>query len=697
MLRGKLRPTWAFVCSITLTGVGCAPEAKPTPDENEPIMLAPAETATRPGEMRIEPLLPPPVTLDTFITSSLEIDQLDMTTGSLNPADANLVLGNDVDSASVQFPTGGPSTWVDWTQLGATTTLLNNHRLPDTAPGKDPSAFPMNNECVGPANVLTKMDLTYIAAANNNRYAYFAVQRAGNNGDAGYYWIFTKLAPTLGTGEAPCAATQQRLTYDISVGDILLGGHFSNNGTPLLSVYTARVAATHVDAKSAIDFTNTALWQLNAGGVAAVAVNQTLTQPGTFGSDGVSALTGGNLQAEIFAEAAVNLSLFTGGASSCGAKYYGSVITRSSGSGGTTPDLKDLAGPAIFNFAGVAANPTVTTGCDTSVHIDAHAARPNGDPIANVSCSWTLDSGVTPVSTNCIDDITVPAGSHTLHVTVTDNDTNCSTTSASAQFATATGVTAQATLTPQCGHHFGFSGSGNGSGNLSYSWTFSGPGSVSPASSTSQSGTVDTGSAGTYGAHLVVTDGRGCSASDDQTTVVADDLSATLSLQADCNKSFTYSANVSGGSGSPTYAWSFTPPAGESVNPSTLTGSGGSATVSAAGSYGVNLTVTDARGCHANPSGSVHPYAPLSLGLTASAPSSCNSSAVTFNAQLTGGSGSGTYSWTGASCGNVASCPYDNAALCASQPVSVSFTDPICGSAGPASLTYTKVTTVTVQ
>ena len=39
----------------------------------------------------------------------------------------------------------------------------------------------------------------------------------------------------------------------------------------------------------------------------------------------------------------------------------------------------------------------------------------------------------------------------------------------------------------------------------------------------------------------------------------------------------------------------------------------------------------------------------------------------------------------------------DNANDCATQPVSVSFTDPVCGSIGPASLTYTKVTTVTVQ
>jgi hypothetical protein len=696
--------------------LGCAPDAQQPqqPEENEPLVLKGEEQ--KPSEpmdhMDVLNVLAP-ATLDTFIAQSLQIDQLDQTTGSLNPADANLFASPGATglpgldpadgTASVDFPTGGPSTWIDWNDLGATPALLNNHRLMDTYPGKDPSAFPMNNECVGPANVLTKMDLTYIASANNNRYAYLAVQRSGNNGDAGYYWIFTKLAPNLVAGEAPCGANQQRLTYDISVGDVLLGGHFSNNGTPLLTAYVARINSLHVDAKSAIDFSNTTLWQANPSMVAAVAVNQTPTAPGSFGSAGVNALTGGNLQAEIFAEAAVNLNLFTGGASSCGQTYYGSVITRSSGSGGTTPDLKDLAGPAIFNFSGIVTNPTATTGCSNSVHIDAHAARPDGSAIPGVTCSWTLDSGSTPVSGNCIDDITVPADglSHTLHVSVNDPATSCAASAATAPFTVGSAITAAATLTPECtGHKFDFSGTGSGGiGTLSYSWAFSGPGSVTPTpSATSQSGTATTSVKGSYSATLTVTDSRGCSGTDTKSIDVADDLTAGITTTRDCNLSFTYAATgVGGGTGTPAYAWSFS--AGV-LNPSTLTGPSGSANVSAAGDYDVHLTVTDARGCTASPSATVHPFAPLtlSLGFSAQGPVCItNSSAVTFNASAGGGSGSGAYSWTGTGCGNVASCPYDNANDCATQPVSVSFTDPICGSIGPASLTYTKTTTVTVQ
>jgi hypothetical protein len=638
-------------------------------------------------------------TLDTFITSFLQVDQ--QTPGGLAPDDANLFLGPDpADGTPSENVPAGPAgaTYIDWQDLGGN---LANHQLLDLndSRGRDPSSFPGSNECVGPSNVLTKMDLTYIASANNNQFGYFAVQRSGNNGDAGYYWVFTKSSPHLTPGEAPCSADKSRLTYDIQPGDVLLAGHFHPNGTPLLRVFVANTTVNHLGAVSAIDYTSS-IWTENAAALAAVAVNTTPTAPGAFGAQGVNAVSGGNLQPEIFAEAAVALSLFTGGASSCGQTYFGSVITRSSGSGGTSPDLKDLAGPAIFNFAGIVAAPAATVGCGLGVHIDAHAARPDGSAIPGVTCTWTLDSGTTPVSTNCVDDISVPAGSHTLHVTVTDPATSCNTTAATAPFSAAAPVTAAATLTPSCGHQFGFNASGSGSGALNYSWTFSGPGSITPPSSTAQSGLATTGSAGTYSAHLTVTDARGCSASDDKTTDVADALAATLSLQADCNKSFSYSANVSGGTGSPTYVWSFTPPSGQSVNPSTSTGSGGTATVSAAGDYGVAVTVTDARGCQANPSGTVHPYAPLSisLGFSSAGPAcSTNSSAVTFNAQVTGGSGSGSYSWTGTGCGNVASCPYDNANDCATQPVSVSFTDPICGPIGPASLTYTKVTTVTVQ
>src|SRR5216683_623530 len=369
--------------------------------------------------------------LNTFINKSIEIDQLG--TG-LSPDDANLFVGADPadGSASAQKPTGGPATFIDWNDLGGD---LANHKLGDATTGKDPTSFPQSNECVGSSQVLSKMDLTYVGVANNATYAYFAVQRSNNNGDAGYYWLFTRKTPHLTFGQGPCKADQQQLLYDISgpsagsVGDVLLGGHFHPNGTPLLRVSHATRDASNVTAVDAVDFTSS-LWLEDPSGVAAVAVNTTPTAPGSWGSDGVIALTGGNLQPEVFAEAAVPITAFTTG-SVCGASFFGSVITRSSGSGGTSPDLKDLAGPAQFNFGNLNATASLTATCGLSVGFQLTSATGfDGKPVANPSCSWSFDNGAATAST-CSGSIDLPAGTHTATVTVTDPSApaSCSTTS----------------------------------------------------------------------------------------------------------------------------------------------------------------------------------------------------------------------------------------------------------------------------
>jgi hypothetical protein len=376
-------------------------------------------------------------TLDTFISSSLEVDHLNA--DALNPADANLYVGDDPydGTLSAPVPGSGPASWVDWNDLGGSAEALGNHRLLDLDVGnKDPTSFPQSNECVGPSVVLSKMDLTYIAAASNSKYAYFAVQRADNNGDAGYYWLFTRATPHLTAGGGPCKATQQQLTYDISVGDVLLGGHFHPNGTPLLTVYKAVSASTNVTAVDAIDFTN-ARWQVAASAVAAVAINTTPTAPGTFGAAGVNAAgsdsNGAYVESEIFAEAAVDMSVFTGSATSCGADFYGSVITRSSGAGGTSPDLKDLAGPAKFKFGSLALSAALKGSCNSTLGYSASATLPDGSTVANPTCSWVFKKAGVQVATS--NDCSAPpaaaltglaAGSYTGTVTFSDPVSGCS-------------------------------------------------------------------------------------------------------------------------------------------------------------------------------------------------------------------------------------------------------------------------------
>ncbi len=604
------------ICLFALAGCGNGPEASSTQEER----LAPKVAPSRADVSAATPVL------NTFISTSIEIDQLG---SGVSPDDANLFTGPDPadGTASVQKPVGGPTPFIDWDDLGGD---LANHKLSDATTGKDPTSFPQSNECVGSSQVLSKMDLTYVGVANNSTFAYFAVQRANNNGDAGYYWLFTRKAPHLNQGQAPCKADQQRLLYDISgpgggaSGDVLLAGHFHPNGSPLLRVFHATRDQNNTTAVDAVDFTSS-LWSEDPSGVAAVAVNTTPTAPGSWGSTGVIGMVGGNLDTEIFAEAAVPISIFTGG-SLCGANFFGSVITRSSGSGGTSPDLKDLTGPALFNFGSPSATASLTATCGLSVNFQVTSATGfDGKPIVNPSCSWSFDNGAATAST-CSGAIDLPAGTHSATVTVSDpNAASCA----------ATAVTNQVT-------------------------NFSPP-AVTPA------------------------------------------------LGATCTNSFTYDATASGGTGSFSYAWSFS--GGGTVNPASSTTKSGSVSVGTGGvSYTGAITVTDTGRsdgltCTASAQANVTPLSPLAIRISPSATGvSCpgmTSDAVTYHATVSGGSGVNTISWTGnpaLSCSG-ADCLIDpsDSAFCHAQSLFATVTDAnaLCGSKDSTAQTYTKVTSVT--
>src|SRR5262245_48471136 len=238
------------------------------------------------------------------ISGWIQIDQAG-NPPTLGASDANLFSGADPGDASASFdkPLGGASPYIDWDDLGGN---LSDHRLLDLndAAGHDTTAFPQSNECRGVAGVLSKLDFTYVAIATNEQYAHIATQRSDNSGDAGCYWLFTRLPPDLIQGQSPCSPTQQKLMFSISTGDILVATHFANNGTPLAQVFVANSSTANVNAISAIDFTNTR-WTTNANGIAAAALNTTITAPGSFGSAGVKQLMFGNLATSIFSEIAI--------------------------------------------------------------------------------------------------------------------------------------------------------------------------------------------------------------------------------------------------------------------------------------------------------------------------------------------------------------------------------------------------------
>jgi hypothetical protein len=508
-------------------------------------------------------------TLNTFMTSYLQIDQ--QTVGSLIPNDANLFSGADpadgTPSYSVPLAPSGTPTFIDWDDLKSD---LANHQVMDAYSGKDPTSFPQANECVGPSQVLSKMDLTYIASANNNEYAYIAVQRSNNNGDAGYYWLFTKKAPHLDAGAAPCSSTQQRLTYDLSgadasgAGDVLLAGHFHPNGTPLLRVFRANGAQNGVTAVNAIDYTNTALWTEQPSDLAAVAINETITAPGGFGDVGVVATSGANLGTEVFAEAAVKLAIFTGNGSACGATFYGTVITRSSGSGGTSPDLKDLAGPAVFNFGKTTATPSLKAGCDGTVQFSATATGADGQPIANPTCSWVFDNNPALTASTCAGSIALGAGSHTGKVTVVDPTSTCADTESSASVTAYSSLSLAPSMVGDCAGGLSYAATASGgSGNYVYSWTFHPTGGTTAAASGKLSGLVQ----GQYNGLVTLTDthpdGVVCTVQGMAATTVYTPLHVDLqaggaaqSCPGMTSDAATFAVAVTGGSGNYSYAWS---------------------------------------------------------------------------------------------------------------------------------------------
>jgi hypothetical protein len=529
-------------------------------------------------------------------------------------------------SQSYAYPGPAGSTFIDWETLLSDATKKPNHVRFDFQSGNapDPTSFPQSNSCVGSSQVLSKMDLTAVTVSNNATYAYFGVQRKDNDGDAGYMWLFTKQVPLNPTDGSGCGPTELR--YRLTDGDVMFRGHFVADVTEkLLFVYTIptnpptivagktiTVSNTNytavcpgggqpcyieIPAKDAINWQN-GLWLEKADGVAAAAVNSSPAGAGNLGLGGVGATvplngtatvgTGQNAQtwkctdpagcmgANIFAEVAVPVAVFTGGTAVCNATFYGSVITRPSGNN-PTPDMKDLAGPYQFNFGSAAITVSATPSCSQQFGYKIDSFTSLGGPQAPSTCTWKLNGpGFAADYVFDSDCSSYPNGdtfananlNGTYNLSVTAEAGGCSatgTTSVNAYPA----LGASAALDGTCALTFDYTGSGSGgSGGYTYAWAFSGPSTPSPASSTSASGTgVAVTAPGTYTGNLTVTDTRtdiSCTApasgSDAVYAPVALALSVTPTPSLTCPDTDTstaavFTAAASQGSGSYTYHW----------------------------------------------------------------------------------------------------------------------------------------------
>jgi hypothetical protein len=136
---------------------------------------------------------------------------------------------------------------------------------------------------------------------------------------------------------------------------------------------------------------------------------------------------------------------------------------------------------------------------------------------------------------------------------------------------------------------------------------------------------------------LTVIDSANCMKTDDVVLTVSGAISSSItpaSAQICAGSSQSFTANVTGGSGTPTFSW--TGPHGFPATPQTIN-------VSVAGTY--TLTVTDGSGCTTMSSAtlSVNPKPQVTI----SGPNACQGAPATLTANVTGGTGTPTFSWTG--------------------------------------------------
>jgi len=552
---------------------------------------------------------------------------------------ANMVVGPDLadGSGSWNLPatTNANASYIDWNNLAAAPYTLSNHQLLDFFSGKDPTAFPGNSSCVGPANNPSKDEIIFAGLANNNEFVDLSVLRKASTGDMGYMWLFTKDKPAC-AAEGNCSTF---LKYHIQTGDVLIFGHFRSAGAKLLRVFVANSGVDEtISAQDAIacDYT----YPLDGGpakrrwteletdpsdpdNVASVAVNTDMTDGGAWATADVLAAIGnqnlddGNdgkaFEAFTFAEAAIKTSTFgTGGV--CGKQFWASVISKSSGNSCTIADVKDLIGPRHVNFGSITAQAHVKPNCDGTVDLQVTITPASGAH----SCVWKDGTTTIFTSPTCdaIVGVSLSAGTHNISVEVSETGgAGCTTTSPAVTVNTAPAPTISCTLTGSCptdstANNLAYSATATGVGTLSYAWTLTNSsGTTGLPVPTGASGGVRVSPVGptiVYTASAEVTDSRGCKATCAQVTATPlDPITVSLpiptgsdrvcaaSYATDVTDPVTFTASPTGGTGTYSYAWTVL----NCTDPADNTTCTADATICTTDSVSCQIDPTDADTC----------------------------------------------------------------------------------------------------
>lgn len=418
---------------------------------------------------------------------------------------------------------------------------------------------------IGPGSVGgSKNDMVQAYLANNQTDIFFGMERRGNNGTTAFDFEFNARAPMSlqscpQNPQIPCRSVGDvRFTFELQ------GSGGSGSATPFISTWngTDWVAGTPTGIVSSIN-------------------NSTTTAGGPWGHvDSKGDWVLGNLDRFTFAEAKAPISLLPG-VNACGGSAYVQVRTRSSDT--DQSDLKDTSKIFQFTFLGVTATAQLLPSCDGGFDYKVQASDPNG-PI-NPNCSWTFSNGAT--SSSCNGFLAVPAGTYGGSVVVAHPQlTGCDITADAGTIAAYDQLGVTPSMTATCNLSFGYDAGVTGGANPAnfvYAWSFSGAGTITPSSSSQQSGSASVSLGNTlYTGSLTVSEtrqGLTCSATASASArpyaPLAVDLSLTAAPQtceADggmTTDAVTYTASLDGGVAPYFLSWTGPACAGSSctINP----------------------------------------------------------------------------------------------------------------------------------
>lgn len=605
--------------------------------------------------------------------NAIEIDDLDDDPNTT--PDANLEEGpNPATDPDLPFIVG--ATYIDWNDLAPAGP--GEHVFFDpSGPTDDSFAGTSTRSCLQPAHSAPqKEDILRVYMADNGEYLYFGLADLSPSGDSRHVILFHKNPLQLGES---CAGDGQQVRLQLTSDDKLIRATFKPSANePASQVYSVVSPGSTMFIDEAANYSDGALWTPTAA-VANFAVNL---------SDLNDELGGGvNVPAETFGEGAVALSDL--GVPACGASYYVSIITRSSGSGGG--EAKDFVG-GVYNFPSIYITGSVTPSCQAEFGYSAQAYYDDAFtmpiPDGDVTYDWTCDGGVDPMGKSGTQ--SAAENMYNCSVTATLNEaTSCNATESGLMVDVwdPLGVTVDAV--PSCNltdNAYSATISGGSDSGVSHAWSGTG---VTFSDASAASGTFDVGAAGTYTLKDVVTDLRtdlpaGECTAEDTDSVALSELSATATLQDTCTLELPYSSTVSGDLGTVSYSWSFSGPT--TVTPDMSSAASGTADVAAPGgaNFTGDLTVTDLRtdnsdnsigtySCEATSSDTADVYGPISVSIAPDDTSlicpavDTAGTDVTYTASASGGDGNYSYSWTiggantAAACGDSASCLVDSA------------------------------------